>query len=71
MHVVFRESDKVEARILREQVSDGGRHLLGAPYPADRVQQARASLGRTGTPQPTSRGLYQAKAGRSGEREEK
>src|SRR3712207_889138 len=29
-----------EARLVREQVRDGGRHLFGTPYPADRMQEA-------------------------------
>ncbi len=29
-----------EARPVREQVRDGGRHLFGTPYPADRMQEA-------------------------------
>jgi hypothetical protein len=33
-----------EARIVREQVGNGGRDLLGAPHPADRMQQAHLFL---------------------------
>ena len=33
-----------EASLVREQVRDGGRHLFGTPYPADRMPEAHLFL---------------------------